>query len=280
VRMISGSTKLYAMLGTPLTRVRAPALFNAHFQRTGADAVMIPVEVVVDYPALFRELFRVPNAAGAMITFPYKRCIDVIGDVSPRSVVAQACNVVVKRADGTLYGDIFDGEGFARGLKRAGFAFADARCLVVGSGGAGAAIAAALVDFGAAFVAVTSRNKPASTAVAERLKRYAAGRCRTDVVGNDPEGFDLVVNATPLGMNDGDPFAFDINRIEPGTMVADLVMGQETMLLRAAAAKGCQIQPGTKMLFEQLSPVSQFWGYAGADFDDVLALVKSLGWQA
>jgi shikimate dehydrogenase len=278
--MIRGSTKLIAMLGSPLNRVRAPALFNAHFEKNGADAVMIPLEVIADYPALFRELFKVPNVAGAMITFPYKRCIDVMGEVSPRSVVAQACNVVVKRADGTVYGDIFDGEGFANGVKRAGFQFAGARCLVVGSGGAGAAIAAAFIDFGAAFVGVASRNKPACAAVAERLDRYATGRCRTEMVSGDPAGFDLVVNATPLGMNDSDPFSFDIDHVEPGAMVADLVMGQETALLRAAAARGCRIQPGTKMLFEQLSPVSEFWGYPGASFDGVLALIKALGWKA
>jgi shikimate dehydrogenase len=278
--MIRGSTRLIAMLGSPLNRVRAPTLFNAHFEKVGADAVMIPFEVAADYPVLFRELFKVPNAAGAMITFPYKRCIDVMGELSPRSVVAQACNVVVKRADGTIYGDIFDGEGFAGGVKRAGFEFAGARCLIVGSGGAGAAIAAAFIDFGAALVGVASRNKPACAAVVERLQRYAAGRSHAEMVSGDPAGFDLVVNATPLGMNDNDPFSFDIDRVEPGAMVADLVMGQETALLRAAAARGCRIQPGTKMLFEQLSPVSQFWGYSGASFDDVLTLVKTLGWQA
>jgi shikimate dehydrogenase len=277
--MIRGSTKLYPMLGTPLMRVRAPTLFNAHFERTDADAAMIPLEVVADYPALFRELFKAPNVAGAMITFPYKRCIDVMGEISPRSIVAQACNVVVKRADGTLYGDTFDGEGFARGLERAGFRIAAARCLVVGSGGAGAAIAAALVDFGAAFVGVTSRNKPACAAATERLNEYAAGRCRAEMVGNNPAGFDLVVNATPLGMAEDEPFSFDVERLDPGTMVADLVMGQETALLRAAAARGCRTQPGTKMLFEQLSPVSELWGYAGAGFDDVMALVRALGWQ-
>ena len=215
-----------------------------------------------------------------MITFPYKRCISIIDEISPRSIVANACNVVVKRADGSILGDIYDGEGFARGLQRAGFVVAGARCLVVGSGGAGAAIAAALVDFGAGFVGITSRNTRASAAVVERLTGYAVGRARAELVSSDPAGFDLVVNATPLGMQEGEPFSFDVDRLEPRTMVADLVMGQETALLRTAAARGCKTQPGTRMLFEQLSPVSQFWGHAGAEFSEVMALVQTLGWQA
>ena len=278
--MILGTTKLYLMLGSPLTRVRAPALFNAHFERIGVDAVMIPLEVIDEYPLLFEKFFKSPSIAGAMITFPYKRCVDFIEKISARAIVAGACNVVVKRPDGSIFGDIYDGEGFARGLQRSGFQVAGSRCLIVGSGGAGAAIAAALVDFGAAFVGVTSRNKPASAAVVERLTGYAAGRARAELASGDPAGFDLVVNATPLGMKENEPFSFDVDRLEPRTTVADLVMGQETALLRTAAARGCKTQPGTRMLFEQLSPVSQFWGHAGAEFGEVMALVQALGWQS
>jgi len=277
--VIRGSTILFPMFGSPLARVRAPTLFTAHFEQTGVDAAMVPMEVLSDYEEIFRNVFKSPSIAGAMVTFPYKRCLDVIDEISPRSVVAQACNVVVKRANGTLYGDIFDGEGFARGLKRAGFQFADARCLVIGSGGAGAAIAAALADFGAACVDVCDCNESAAIALAERLNKYTSGRCRTKKVASDPTGYDLVVNATPMGMKEGEPFSFDVERLDPKTMVADLVMAQETALLRAAAARGCRTQPGTKMLFEQLSPVSEFWGYAGVGFDDVTALIKALGWQ-
>ncbi|GHU08170.1 shikimate 5-dehydrogenase [Betaproteobacteria bacterium] len=278
--MLRGSTKLFPMLGTPLTRVRAPTLFSVYFEHIDADAVMIPMEVVRDFRALFQELFKVPNVAGAMITFPYKRYIDLIDEISPRSEVAQACNVVVKRPDGTIYGDIFDGEGFALGLRRAGFTYANARCLVIGCGGAGAAVAAALVDFGSSYVGVSDINPKASEELAERLNRYAAGRAKSDAVSSDPGDFDLVVNATPMGMKEGDKFSFDIDRLAPTMMVADLVMGQETALLRAAAARGCRTQPGTRMLFEQLSPVSQFWGYPPVEFDKVLEITHSLGWNA
>ena len=278
--MLRGSTKLFPMLGTPLTRVRAPTLFSAYFERIGADAVMVPMEVLEDYPAFFRELSKVPNVGGAMITFPYKRCIELIDEISPRSKVARACNVVVKRTDGTLYGDIFDGEGFALGVRRAGFSYSDARCLVIGSGGAGAAVAAALVDFGAAHVGVFDIDRTACEGLAGRLNEYAAGRARAEVAGNDPSGFDLVVNATPLGMKEGDKFSFDVDRLAPRTTVADLVMGQDTALLRVAAARGCRTQPGTRMLFEQLSPVSQFWGYAPVEFSDVMAIARSLGWDS
>jgi shikimate dehydrogenase len=278
--MIRGTTKLIPMFGTPLTRVRAPTLFSAYFERINADAVMIPMEVRQNYPAAFREVFKVSNVVGAMITFPYKRIIDLMDEISPASQVAQACNVVVKRADGTLYGDIFDGVGFASGLKRAGFDCQNARCLLVGCGGAGAAVAAALVGYGATYIGVSGRNGREAEAVAGRLNSYAGGRAIAEVASGDPAGYDLVVNATPLGMQESDPLPFDIERASPDMTVADLVMGRETPLLRAAAARGCKTQPGTRMLFEQLSPVSEFWGYPPVEFDGVLELARSLGWDA
>ncbi|EKD98401.1 MAG: hypothetical protein ACD_23C00458G0002 [uncultured bacterium] len=278
--MIRGTTNLIPMFGTPLAGVRAPTLFSAYFEKINADTVLIPMEVQSNYPATFREVLKVTNVVGAMVTFPYKRNIDLADAVSPASEVAQACNVIVKRPDGTLYGDIFDGVGFAMGLRRAGFNFENARCLLVGCGGAGAAVAAALINFGVNYVGVSGRNVKEAQALTDRLNKYAGNRAQAAFVSSDPDGYNLVVNATPLGMKDGDPLPFDIARVSPGMTVADMVMGQETALLRAAAARGCKTQPGTRMLFEQLSPVSEFWGYPPVGFDEVIGLAKSLGWNA
>jgi shikimate dehydrogenase len=265
------------MLGTPLTSVRAPTLFSAYFEKIGADAVMVPLEVAGDYPVFLRRLFQAANVDGAMVTFPYKRVIDVLNGWSSAVEVARACNIIVKRPDGTLYGDISDGTGFLAGLQRAGFDCAGAKCLLVGSGGAGAAIAAALIDAGIAQLGIHGRES--ALALIERLRRYAAGAAVIiERVENDPRDYDLVINATPLGMRPDDPLPIDVTRLTPRTTVADIVMAQETALLRAAVAKGCRTQPGTKMLFEQVSHVSQFWGYPPVAWSEVQALVRSLGW--
>lgn len=277
--MIRGSTRLIVMLGTPLFRVRAPTLFSAYFENVNVDAVMVPMEVVDDYASFVRRLLQVSNVVGAMVTFPYKRSIEVLDSCSPAVEVAQACNVIVRKPDGTLFGDIFDGVGFVSGLERAGFRCEGARALLVGSGGAGAAIAAALIDAGVSNLGIHNRNRATALAVLDRLKKYAGSSpVRIEWADGDPQGYDLIVNSTPLGMNASDPLPIDVTRLSPGATVADIVMGQETPLLRAAAVRGCRTQPGTKMLFEQVSSVSQFWGYPPVAWDEVQQLTNELGW--
>lgn len=277
--MIKGSTTVYAILGTPLFRVRAPMLYNCYFDRIGADAVFIPLTIERDYPLFVRNLFKADNVAGAIVTLPHKRTIDVLDDWSPTVRVAQACNVIVKRPDGRLYGDIVDGVGFALGLRRAGFSLGNARCLLVGSGGAGAAIAAALVAERVSYLGVNSRNEDSAAALVGRLRDYASRPdVRIEAATNDPSGYDLVVNATPLGMNDGDPLPIDVTRLTPGTMVADIVMGEVTPLLRAAAARGCKTQPGTKMLIEQAPSVLDLWGFGSVTPEEIRQLTDVLDW--
>jgi shikimate dehydrogenase len=100
-----------------------------------------------------------------------------------------------------------------------------------------------------------------ATALAERLRQhYPALEVTTGA--KDPAGYDLVVNATPLGMNEGDPLPVDVARIAPSTFVGEVVMKEEyTPLLRAAKAKGCAVQVGTDMLFEMIPAYLEFFGF-------------------
>ena len=93
------------------------------------------------------------------------------------------------------------------------------------------------------------------------------------VGSKDPDGYDLVVNATPLGMKDGDPLPMDIDRIAPTTFVADVVMKQTiTPFLQAALDKGCPIQVGSDMLFEQIPAYLEFFGYGTTTPDELRAV--------
>jgi shikimate dehydrogenase len=92
---------------------------------------------------------------------------------------------------------------------------------------------------------------------------------------NDPAGFDLIVNATPLGMKDGDPLPFDVARIAPSTFVGEVVMKQTiTPLLAAVQAKGCRIQVGTDMLFEQIPAYLEFFGFRTTTPDELRAVAQ------
>jgi len=187
--------------------------------------------------------------------------VGLVDEVTPTARIAGACNAVLRRPDGRVVGDMFDGEGFTRGLLRKGCTLAGAEVLVVGAGGVGSAIAASLAAAGVAEMGLFDARSEAAEALAGRLgEHYPDLRLR--VGSNDPAGFDVVVNATPMGMEDGDPLPVDVARIAPEAFVGEVVMKQEmTGFLKAAKARGCRYQVGTDMLFEQIPAYLEFFGF-------------------
>jgi len=169
---------------------------------------------------------------------------------------------------------MFDGEGFVRGLKRKGRNVAGASALVVGAGGVGSAIAASLAAAGVARLALHDPSVSAREGLAARLaKHYPA--LRLEVGGANPTGFEIVVNASPLGMNKGDPLPLDVSRLDAGIFVGEVVMKEEmTPLLRAAEAAGCEFQIGTDMLFEQIPAYLEFFGFPTTTPDQLRAVAK------
>ena len=175
-QFIRGTTLVYPVLGSPIAQVKAPMLYNALFASTGVNAVVVPIEVAAaDYPVLLKGLFRARNVPGAFITIPHKPAtVDLLDDCSDAVRIAGACNAIVRRADGTLYGELFDGIGFVRAAERTGFTVARSHCLVVGAGGAGAAIAAALAAGGAARVRLFDTRSDHARELAAQLQRHFA----------------------------------------------------------------------------------------------------------
>jgi shikimate dehydrogenase len=261
--MISGRTTLIAHLGYPTESFKAPMIYNPWFEKKGIDAVVVPMGVSPhDYPAFLRLLFRLSNIRGALVTMPHKvTTAALLDEVSPAVKIAGSCNAILRRDDGSLYGDMFDGEGFTRGARRQGFEFASADCLVVGAGGVGAAIAASIAAQRPRALAVFDTRQEAAQALVARLRRHDPD-LSVEIRDNDPAGYDLVVNATPLGMHPDDPLPFDPQRLDPRAFVGEVVLSTEmTPLLRAAAARGCRYQLGTEMLFEQIPAYLEFFGY-------------------
>ncbi len=274
--MIRGTTSLIAHFGDPIAPVKAPMIYNPYFESRGIDAVVVPMGVrAADYPETLRAVFRFTNIRGALVTMPHKvTTVALVDECTTAAQIAGSCNAILRRADGSLLGDMFDGAGFVRGIERKGFAVAGKRCLVVGSGGVGSAIAAALAAAAPSALAVFDAHAPSADALADRLRHhYPSLDVRTG--SKDPAGFELVVNATPLGMNADDPLPVDVARISPGTFVGEVVMKQEiTPLLRAARALGCPTQVGTDMLFEQIPLYLEFFGFGTATPEELRAVAK------
>lgn len=274
--MINGKTTLIAHLGFPTESFKAPMIYNPWFEQQGIDAVVVPMGVKPDdYPVFFRSLFRLSNIRGALVTMPHKvTTIELVDELTPTARIAGACNAVLLRDDGKLVGDQFDGAGFVRGIQRKGCRLEGARAMVSGSGGVGSAIAASLAAAGVAELALFDTRESSSLALRDRLlAHYPALRVTTGSA--DPAGFDVVVNATPLGMNPGDALPFDVARIDAGAMVGEVVMKSEyTPFLEAAIARGCKVQVGTDMLFEMIPAYLEFFGFGTATPEALRAVAR------
>ncbi|WP_338720716.1 shikimate dehydrogenase [Devosia sp. XK-2] len=274
--MISGKTKLIAHLGYPTESFRAPMIYNPYFEKHGIDAVVVPMGCKSeDYAAFVRLVFRLSNIHGALVTMPHKvTTMALLDEASTTAQVAGACNAIRLGPDGRLVGDMFDGEGFVRGVLRKGRALSGKRALVAGSGGVGSAIAASLARAGVAELSLFDGHEPSMQGLAARLRRAYPGLI-VSTGSNDPAGHDLVVNATPLGMKDGDPLPMDVSRIDPSTFVGEVVMKTEiTPFLAAARERGCSFQVGTDMLFEQIPAYLEFFGFRTTTPDELRAVAK------
>ena len=269
--MISGKTTLIAHIGFPTESFKAPMIYNPWFDKHGIDAAVIPMGVrPEDYAASLKAILRMSNVRGALVTMPHKVVTNALVDeLTPAARIAGASNAILLRPDGTLLGDQFDGAGFVRGVQRKGLALAGKRVLVSGNGGVGSAIAASLAAAGVAQMALFDGSTAASEALAGRLREHYP-KLEIGIGSNDPAGFDLIVNATPLGMKEGDPLPFDMARVAPATFVGEVVMKQEmTPLLLAARAKGCPFQLGTDMLFEMIPAYLEFFGFGSASPEEL-----------
>lgn len=272
--MISGTTTLIAHLGYPTENFKAPLIYNPWFEHKGIDAVVMPMGVKPEaFADTLNVLRRMTNARGALVTMPHKvSTLALMDEVTPTARAAGACNAVLIRPDGSLLGDQFDGAGFVRGLQRKGFDLSGKRGLVAGCGGVGSAIAASLAAAGLAELVLFDTHTASAHSLAQRLAdNYPA--LRVSAGPNDPADFDVIVNATPLGMNDGDPLPFEMSRVAPHTFVGEVVMRQTiTPLLAQAQAKGCPIQVGSDMLYEMIPAYLEFFGFGSATPDELRAV--------
>ena len=269
--MIDGLTKLIAHIGHPTASFRSPMIYNPWFAARAINAAVVPMGVTAqDFPSAFPAICRFTNFHGALITMPHKiAVVERLDAVSTAVKIAGSCNAVRRERDGRLVGDMFDGEGFVRGLLRNGGSLKGRSMLLVGAGGVGSAIAASCAAAGVAKIALHDLSAAAGEALAGRLRRHYPPLA-VAVGSNDPAGFDIVVNATPLGMATGDPMPVDVSRIAPSAFVGEVVLTQEeTAFVRAARALGCKTLVGVDMLFEQIPAYLEFFGFPATTAGDL-----------
>ena len=248
---LSGATRVHVIVGDPIAQVKSPFGMTQAFELEGQNAICIPAQVPAkDLKQWFEGITLARNVDGIIVTVPHKfDCHAFCMTHSPSADFLGAVNTMRRNADGSWHGDMFDGLGYVKAIASKGFQLPGKKALLVGAGGAGSAIAHALVMAGIHELAIYDENTARSKALIERLN--SLNRCPVRAGSTQAKGYDIAINATPAGMRDGDNFPIDIEGITSQMFIGCVITAPAiSPLIAAARAKGCQTVTGADMFVQ------------------------------
>ena len=256
---LSGATRVHFIVGDPIAQVKSPAGVTQAFQDAGRNAVCVPAHVSpADLAGWAEGVSKAQNVDGIIVTVPHKfSCFDLYATTSDRGSFLKAVNTLRRNADGTWHGDMFDGMGYVEALKNKGCEPQGQRALLVGAGGAGSAIAYSLVTSGVRELAVHDPDTARRDGLIARLA--SLGLAKVSAGNSDPTGFDICINATPIGMKDGDPHPIDSSKFTAQQFVGCVITAPAVPpMVAAARAKGCNTMTGADMFARVRDLMVQF----------------------
>ncbi|AJG21792.1 shikimate dehydrogenase family protein [Cupriavidus basilensis] len=262
---IDGNTQLVGIIAAPIAHVRTPQLFNASVARQGLNAVCVPFHV--DAAQLQTFLAGAPaaqNLQGLVVTMPHKEAVVAIcGELTDAARLLGSVNAMrFDRQKGFWVGGNFDGDGFVAGLRERGHSLSGKRVLQLGAGGAGKSMAYAMAREQPAELVIYNRSADKAEELAASLKAVLP-TVSIRAGDNNPAGFDVVVNATALGLRDTDATPLPAEQLGAGTLVCEAVIRDgDTPLLKAARERGCAVHHGQWMLYGQIVEIARFLGVA------------------
>lgn len=257
---VSGRTRLYGILGHPIEQARSPETVTYELRRRGLDAILLPIHIRPDdFDAVFPQLLKLGNLDGLVVTVPHKtRIARHLQHIGPMAKISGSISVVARCRDDMWVGEMFDGAGCVTAIERRGVKIPGKRVMLLGAGGAGAAIGAELARKGAGAIRIVETD----VVRAETLRRtLATAYPALDVfIGlADFDTIDILINATPVGMLDENAAPIDVTTIPARVVVMDAIMDPDrTKLLRIAEASGCLTVYGREMLDSQIVRVCDF----------------------
>ncbi|MEY4978919.1 MAG: hypothetical protein RLZZ352_1189 [Pseudomonadota bacterium] len=246
--LLSGATRVHFIVGDPIAQVKSPAGVTRAYHDHGRNAYVMPAHVSpANLSAWLAGVSLAQNVDGIIVTVPHKfACFDLCATTSNRAAFLHTVNTMRRNADGTWHGDMFDGLGYVAAMQDKGCSPQDKRALLVGAGGAGSAIAHALVTSGVSELAIHEEDTTRRTTLVNRLA--GLNLCPVTHGSPDPTGFDIVLNATPVGMKDTDPLPLQANKLVASQFVGCVITQPVvTPLIAAARAKGCATATGADM---------------------------------
>ena len=245
---LSGATRVYYIVGDPIAQVKSPAGVSQALHALGHNAYVMPAHVAPrDLAAWLAGVSRAQNVDGIIVTIPHKfAALALCATTSERAAFLGAVNTLRRNTDGSWHGDMFDGLGFVAALQENAGDPKGKRALLVGAGGAGSAIAHALVVAGVRELAVCDDDAARRTALVTRLA--GLNLCPVRAGTSDPTGFDLIVNATPAGMREGDTLPVQMAPVTAAMQVGCVITAPAiTPLIAQARARGCATVTGAQM---------------------------------
>lgn len=283
--IVSGHTRVFALLGHPVHHSLSPAMHNELFRRARVDAVYVAFEVRPDRADQVADAIRTLGLAGANLTVPFKeRVLGDLDEVDPAAALAGAVNVVLLR-DGRLVGFNTDGDGYVRALREEmGVDPAGRGAAVLGAGGTGRAVAAALATSGASSVRFYNRTMARAEAAAASLAarfpgtRFSAAPLAPREFAAYADSHDLVVNCTS-GPGAGAVAALDVRALRPGSVWTDAnYWMSDPPQLAACVRRGVRIQRGIGMLIHQGALSFELFAGVPVDGDAIRGVLDIGGW--
>jgi len=261
--IINGSTLLVGVIADPIAHIKTPEVLNLSAAKQGLNVACIPVHVSPkNLAATLNGLKGVNNLAGIVVTIPYKEEVVQLCDrlTDTATLVGSVNALRSDPATGELIGGNFDGEGMVAGIKGQGHTLKGKRVLLIGAGGAGKSIAFSVAQESPSELAIYNRSPARSTALIARIQDLFPAVSVTSGSIN-PSGFDVVINATSLGLNDDDALPLDVKNLSAQTLVCEVVVRHgDTRLLAMARERGCIVHQGQHMLYGQILQICQFFG--------------------
>jgi shikimate dehydrogenase len=246
----SGRTRLLAVVADPVHHLRALPVYNGIFKERGIDAVAAALQVPAEaLGKVVPALALCPNVAGLIVTTPHKQSVSALCDSLTEDARMVGAANTIRLSEGRAYGALFDGRGLLVALQDAGIAVRQRQVLLAGTGGAGRAIAFALAGSGVSALELRNRSVDRAETLARDLRR-AYPSLKVGI--NTGVTADVIINASSLGMREGDPLPVPETRLKPGVTVIDIVIARPTELLTTARAAGCRTLDGRAMLTAQL----------------------------
>jgi shikimate dehydrogenase len=261
-RIVDGATRIYCIIGDPVAQTSSPRVFSDRFRAAGRNAVLVPFHVpAAAFESAVPGIMALANLDGIIVTVPYKqRMLQFVDRILPTAQKVGAVNALRREPDGQWTGDMFDGRGMVRAITTRAGALAGRNVMLIGAGGAGSAIACALADAVVASITLCDVDPRKARMLAARLAVIAPA-CTLRVGPATTEGIDVLVNASPVGMNPQDGLPAPLGTLAPHVIVADVVvLEDETPLLRHARACGCATVRGQEMMLAQVDAMLAFFG--------------------